>query len=79
MNQTLNISIDSELCKGCEYCLSLCPRQVIRLSKDYNSMGHRYAVIESDDRCTRCRSCAIICPDIAIIINQKMDLEVERF
>jgi 2-oxoglutarate ferredoxin oxidoreductase subunit delta len=72
MNQTLNISIDSKLCKGCEYCLSICPGQVIRLSENYNSRGHRYAVIENDDKCTRCRSCAVMCPEIAIIINQKV-------
>jgi 2-oxoglutarate ferredoxin oxidoreductase subunit delta len=72
VSQTLNISIDSELCKGCEYCISVCPVQAIRLSEHYNSRGHRFAIIEDDDKCSRCRSCAIMCPELAIMINQKV-------
>lgn len=69
MNQTLKIIIDFERCKGCEYCCSICPKQIIQLSKDYNSKGHHYAVIENDDKCSGCKFCAILCPEIAIAVS----------
>lgn len=68
MNSILKISIDSERCKGCEFCCSVCPKHIIRLSDDYNSKGHHFTIVENHEECSRCRFCAIICPEIAITI-----------
>ncbi len=72
MFRAIKISIDSDCCKGCEYCFSVCPKQIIRLSNDYNSKGYHYAVVENDDECSGCGFCAIMCPEIAIEIDSKI-------
>jgi len=66
---TTKISIAHELCKGCGYCCSVCPKQIILLSNDYNDNGHHYAIINNPEECLGCKFCAIMCPEIAIKIE----------
>lgn len=62
-----HITIDSELCKGCGLCLSVCPKDCIRISQRPNLKGYYPAEgSESADQCNACTLCATICPDIAI-------------
>ena len=60
------IIIDKEMCKGCSYCITACPRDVIAFDKGLNSMSYHPAVPVDTDRCNGCGLCAVICPDIAI-------------
>lgn len=61
-----NIVIDRERCKGCELCVSFCPRHLIRLSEEFNSKGQHPAEFEESEECPGCAVCAMMCPDIAI-------------
>jgi len=54
--------VDIQKCKGCEICITACSENGIKLSKDINNLGYRYAVIV-DDLCTGCTNCALVCPD----------------
>ena len=51
------IVIDSERCKGCELCTSVCPQNVIRISSAFNSNGYKPA--ELVDPLGACTGCAI--------------------
>ena len=62
------IEIDIERCKGCEYCVVVCPVKIIRMSDKTNSHSYHYAEAPDMDRCNGCRLCAIICPDVAITV-----------
>lgn len=70
--KTGRITIDSELCKGCYLCISVCPHDLLKVSDELNQKGYYPAeFIETDlaqnsRKCTGCATCAIICPDIAI-------------
>lgn len=65
------IVIEKELCKGCEYCVTYCPKQLIHIGTAFNSMGFKYAVPEDKEgQCTACRICALMCPDAAIEVYQ---------
>ncbi len=59
------IKINNERCKGCMLCMSVCPKQCIELSTDFNKKGYFFVEIVND-KCTGCSLCAIMCPDIAI-------------
>lgn len=54
--------VDIQRCKGCEICITACNENGIKMSKDINNLGYRYAVI-IDDLCTGCTNCALVCPD----------------
>ena len=65
----VSVRIDAELCKGCDYCHIVCPKDIIRLSKECNSKGYHYAEVHDLGKCTGCRFCAIMCPELAIEIR----------
>jgi 2-oxoglutarate ferredoxin oxidoreductase subunit delta len=57
------IEIDIQKCKGCEMCTIACKEDSIKLSKEINNLGYRYAVFVNPENCTGCENCALICPD----------------
>ncbi|MFC1738994.1 ferredoxin family protein [Planctomycetota bacterium] len=59
------ITIDTERCKGCGLCVSVCPKNSIVISKNSNTTGFFPAETTNND-CTGCAICAIICPDAII-------------
>jgi 2-oxoglutarate ferredoxin oxidoreductase subunit delta len=67
------VRIDKERCKGCNLCITVCSRGIVKPSKNLNLKGFHYAVIQSENNCTGCKFCAEICPDAAI----EIDLEEE--
>lgn len=69
------ITIDRECCKGCYLCISVCPNEVITISRSLNQQGY-YPVetLEKDKDgrgCIGCAMCATICPDIAIEVYRE--------
>ena len=66
------IEIDSELCKDCKLCISVCPHQLIESSNQMNQKGYCSAIFienhlkKENRKCTGCALCAVICPEVAI-------------
>ncbi len=66
------IEIDSELCKDCKLCTSVCPHRLIESCDRMNQKGYYPAIFiekhskKEGRKCTGCGLCAIICPEIAI-------------
>lgn len=60
------IIIDKELCKGCGYCITACPKGLIIFDEGFNAMSYHPAVPVNIDKCNGCGLCAVVCPDIAI-------------
>jgi 2-oxoglutarate ferredoxin oxidoreductase subunit delta len=60
------ITINKELCKGCELCVHFCPKKVIKMSDGFNAKGYQYSSYIENGECTGCALCARICPDVAI-------------
>ena len=68
-----HVVIDSEHCKGCELCASVCPKGGIRMSEGFNAKGYRPAVwVNPDGACTGCALCALVCPDTAIAVYREV-------
>ncbi len=65
------IVVDIQKCKGCEICVQACPTDVIRMSKEVNGKGFRYAYMEHPEECTGCTNCALVCPDAVITVYRK--------
>ncbi len=61
------IVINKEKCKACYLCIEECPKKLLRVSKETNSLGNH--VVEFNDpnnECLGCAMCATRCPDLAI-------------
>ncbi len=66
------ITIDDNICKGCELCTCVCPKNLIQMSKSFSSRGYRPAVlVDPESQCTGCLLCATICPDVAITVYRE--------
>jgi 2-oxoglutarate ferredoxin oxidoreductase subunit delta len=65
-----HIIIESERCKGCRYCIAVCPVQIIGIAKNTNQLGTSPVEVIADkaDLCTGCGTCALMCPDAAISV-----------
>jgi 2-oxoglutarate ferredoxin oxidoreductase subunit delta len=64
------IVVDDALCKGCELCTTVCPKDVIHIVMGrLTPRGyHPAALVDPDGDCTGCAICAVICPDVAITV-----------
>jgi len=64
------IVINEEWCKGCEICVSFCPKKVF-------AMERGIAKVIDADACTGCQLCEIYCPDFAVKVTRINDAAVE--
>ena len=64
----IRITINSERCKGCGLCVSVCPNSLIELGEEINTKGYHPAKIGKRSACIGCSACAKMCPDLAIEI-----------
>ncbi len=64
------VEIRIEMCKGCEICIDACPQDCLALSHDLNPHGYHYALL-TDDSCTGCVNCALVCPEAVITVYRR--------
>lgn len=62
------ITIQAETCKGCSLCLPVCkPKVLFAQNRSINKQGYHPAeYLDPERRCTGCKACAQVCPDVAI-------------
>ncbi|MFH1169439.1 MAG: ferredoxin family protein [Chloroflexota bacterium] len=63
------IHVINERCKGCRFCIELCPQHVLSESTDVNHKGYHPAYAEDPARCLNCGLCGMICPEFAISVT----------
>lgn len=65
------ITVKTNTCKGCELCVNACPKGIIALAAErINAKGYHPAELVDEQKCIGCCSCAIMCPDMAIIVER---------
>lgn len=69
----MEIKIDENLCKGCQYCIEVCPKHIFKESKKLNKKGYLLPKIRNPNSCTFCKKCELICPEIAISVKKEED------
>ena len=63
------ITIDKACCKGCNICLSVCPKKIFVKSKKRNNYGTAMPDVKAPEDCIECRMCERLCPDGAIDVK----------
>lgn len=72
LSQHSNISpqVKKKACKGCEMCLSWCPRSAISMVSSDSGIGNQPSVAFIDSKnCIGCGECILACPSSAIQIQ----------
>lgn len=64
------IVVNDGLCKGCELCTTVCPKDLITMAMNRLTPKGYHPAALNDPRgeCTGCGICALICPDAAITV-----------
>ncbi len=57
-------------CKGCEFCVEYCPRDVLAMSAEFNRKGYHPPVVVKSGSCLNCNLCETICPEFAIFTRE---------
>ncbi|OGK11229.1 MAG: hypothetical protein A2Y63_04985 [Candidatus Riflebacteria bacterium RBG_13_59_9] len=67
------IEILNDTCKGCLLCIPACPYELMQNTKAKINIRGLYPVayIDPEGKCTGCRLCAIVCPDVAIRVYKE--------
>ena len=58
-----------ERCKGCELCVAYCPRDVLEMSRAYNTKGYHPPQVTKTGLCLACGLCEMLCPEFAIFVE----------
>jgi 2-oxoglutarate ferredoxin oxidoreductase subunit delta len=64
------ITIEGERCKGCLFCVEVCPKKSIHLSEQLNLKGYFMVVFDPEAGCNGCGTCALMCPEAAIEVER---------
>ena len=62
---TAKVTFNSDRCKGCELCTTVCPKHIV-----INRKGYPPAHVTDISQCIACASCAKICPDSIITVEK---------
>jgi 2-oxoglutarate ferredoxin oxidoreductase subunit delta len=72
------VYIIEERCKGCNFCIEFCPRNVLEESEKYNSKGYHPPEVVNPDDCVDCQLCELICPEFAIYVLDAKEVEGKK-
>ena len=61
------IIIDAQACKGCNLCVTECPKKALVPGKTRNKKGYHLPDPLAEN-CVACGSCERVCPDFAIYV-----------
>jgi len=65
-----DVHIVEEQCKGCGFCEEYCPRDVLKMSTEFNRKGYHYPEVLKQGECVNCQLCEMICPEFSIYCTE---------
>jgi 2-oxoglutarate ferredoxin oxidoreductase subunit delta len=69
------IHVFKDRCKGCGFCVEYCPKDVLEMSEEYNIKGYHPPLVKKPDDCVECHLCEMLCPEFAIYVVLKQEVE----
>jgi 2-oxoglutarate ferredoxin oxidoreductase subunit delta len=64
------IHVIVERCKGCQLCVTYCPRDALEMSDIFNATGYHPPQVSDTQRCVACGLCEMLCPEFAIYVTE---------
>ena len=70
-DEVAKVMIEKDTCKGCGLCVTVCPKNILRLSEtEINAKGYSPIEVTDMSLCIGCAACARMCPDIVFRIEK---------
>ena len=71
ITMSAKVTFNSDRCKGCELCTTVCPKHIVVMDKvTINRKGYHPATVSDMEQCIGCASCATLCPDSIITVEK---------
>jgi len=61
-----DVYVIRDQCKGCQFCVEYCPKDVLAMSPEFNVKGYHPPMVIKPGECVDCHLCQTICPEFAI-------------
>lgn len=65
------IKIKKGYCKGCGFCVEICPKNILKQNNKKNNKGYIIPEIMNIEECIACKNCELICPEMAITVIEE--------
>jgi len=77
--QWVPLDIRAEHCKGCELCITACPKHCLALDESQvNVLGYHPIQLTDAAACTSCAFCARVCPDAVFTVYAAPKARADR-
>ena len=62
------VFVIAERCKGCNFCIEFCPKDVLIEARETNAKGYHFPVVAAgkENECGHCRFCSYFFAEFAI-------------
>jgi len=71
--------VDTNNCKACDICVSVCPSGVLGMRYDNKSTLGAMISIDHPESCIGCNECELSCPDFAIYVADAKEYKAAGF
>ncbi|MDE6979256.1 MAG: 4Fe-4S binding protein [Helicobacter sp.] len=76
--ENIPVWIDSNRCKACDLCVSLCPSGTLAMQLGAEFVLGKIARVMEPQRCIGCYECELHCPDFAIHVAERSDFKFAK-
>jgi 2-oxoglutarate ferredoxin oxidoreductase subunit delta len=77
-SKAARIEVLPDRCKGCGYCVEICPRHVLEMSEELTPKGYRLPRVVDLEACLDDGQCEMVCPEFAIFVVPRDEGDEER-
>lgn len=70
--------VDTNRCKACDICVSVCPAGVIAMIPEPTSTLGAMISVQNPESCIGCNDCELSCPDFAIYVADKKEFKFAK-
>ncbi len=70
--------VNTNNCKACDICVSVCPSGVLGMVYDSTSTLGAMISVDNPESCIGCNDCELNCPDFAIYVATKQDFKFAK-
>ncbi len=70
--------VNTDNCKACDICVSVCPSGVLGMVYDSTSTLGAMISVDNPESCIGCNDCELNCPDFAIYVASKQEFKFAK-